>query len=177
MVHKATILSEGIESAFDIGRRTLKAYSELFKVATYWKETAKNSESQLEVWTKAATAKGKLIEELRKNMKSTEAVAKRLEKVAADKGAESDTLKDKVVALKVEVGALKENLADLAASSLRKDNEIESLKHAFEEANLKADSKKVVLDDALKELQRFSAGDKSALSRKDEEIASLKLSS
>ena len=127
MVHKAAILSEGIESAFDIGRRLLKAYSELFKLGTHWEERAKNLEAQLEVWTKAATAKGKLIEELRKNMKNTEAVARRLEKVAADKGAESDTLKEKLAALEVEVGALKERMANLVASSLQKDDEIESL--------------------------------------------------
>ena len=42
VVHKAAILSEGIESTFDIGRRTLKAYSELFKLGTYWKEMAKS---------------------------------------------------------------------------------------------------------------------------------------
>ena len=75
-------------------------------------------ESQHEVWTKAAAAKGKLIEELRKNMKSTEAIAKRLEKAAADKGAEMDALKDKLATSEVEIGALKENLADLAATSL-----------------------------------------------------------
>ena len=110
-------------------------------------------------------------------MKNTETTARRLEKVAADKGAESDALKDKLAASEVEVGALKEKLADLVTTSLRKDDEIESLKRSFDKANLKADSMKVVLDDVLKELQRLSAGAKSALNRKDEEIALLKLSS
>ena len=118
VVHKAMVLSEGIESAFDVSRQMLTAYSELYKQTVHWKETAKSLESQREVWTKAATTKGKLIEELKKNIKNTEAAARRLEKVAADKGAESDTLKAKLAASEVEVEALKEKLANLAASSL-----------------------------------------------------------
>ena len=39
---------------------------------------------------------------------------------------------------------MKEKLADLAVTSLRKDDKIESLKRSFEEANMKADSMKVL---------------------------------
>ena len=42
VVHKAMVLSEGIESAFDVNRQMLMAYSELYKQTVHWKETAKS---------------------------------------------------------------------------------------------------------------------------------------
>ena len=75
--HKVAVLSEGIESAFDISRRTLTVYFKLYKQTIHWKETTKSLESQHEVWAKAAAAKGKLIEELRKDVGKSKSTAKR----------------------------------------------------------------------------------------------------
>ena len=70
------------------------------------------------MWAKVAIAKGKLIEVLRRDVEKSKSTAKRWEKAAADKGVEMDVLKNKLATSEVKIGALKENLADLAATSL-----------------------------------------------------------
>ena len=59
------------------------------------------------MWAKVVAAKGKLIQELRKDVEKSKSTAKRWEKAAADKGVKMDALKNKLAASKVKVRALK----------------------------------------------------------------------